>query len=95
VNSSYACWLIFSRPPLTSIGAKVTDFICTPLTSLAQSKTRAFVIFSCLLGAVLKFPRALLFFMFLHFLGAGFWAWRALGGLLAHGMKRDENVHLR
>jgi hypothetical protein len=27
-------------------GAKVADFICTPLTSLALSKTRAFVIFS-------------------------------------------------
>jgi hypothetical protein len=32
---------------------KVTDFICTPLMSLAQSKARAFIIFSCL-GAVLK-----------------------------------------
>jgi hypothetical protein len=24
----------------------------------------------------------------------GFGAWRVLGGLLAHGMRRDENVHL-
>jgi hypothetical protein len=29
------------------------------------------------------------------FFCAGFWAWRAFGGLLAHGMRRDENVNLR
>jgi hypothetical protein len=29
-------------------GAKVTYFICTPLTALARSKTRAFVIFPAL-----------------------------------------------
>jgi hypothetical protein len=29
-------------------GTKVSDFICTPLTSLARSKTHAFVIFSYL-----------------------------------------------
>jgi hypothetical protein len=71
-------------------GAKITDFICAPRTSLARSKTRAFVIFSCL-GAVLKFPLAHLFG---HFC-VGFWTWCAFGGLLAHGMRRDENVHLR
>jgi hypothetical protein len=71
-------------------GAKVTDFICTSLTSLARSKTRAFVIFSC--GFKISTGDALLIFLFFC---AGFGAWRAFGGLLAHGMRRDENVHLR
>jgi hypothetical protein len=35
--------------PISDVnGAKVIDFICTPLTSLARSKTRAFVIFPAL-----------------------------------------------
>jgi hypothetical protein len=74
-------------------GAEVTDFICTHLTSLARSKTRAFVIFF-LLGCGFKISTgaALLTFLFCF---AGCWTWRAFGGLLAHGMRRDENVHLR
>jgi hypothetical protein len=43
-------------------GAKGSDFICTPLTaSLARSKTRAFVIFSCLGAALLECDDILFF----------------------------------
>jgi hypothetical protein len=50
-------------------GAKVSDFICSPLTSLARSKTRVFVIFSCL-GAT----GAAHLLNVMTFFGADFWA---------------------
>jgi hypothetical protein len=57
-----------------------------------------FVHFSCL-GAVLKFPRALLFSHFSRdifvFFAQVFWLGVLFSGLLPHGMRLDENVHLR
>jgi hypothetical protein len=60
--------------------AKVTDFICTPLTSLARSKHLLF------------FPA---WFDIIVFLRGVFGLGALSAGLLAHGMRRDENVHLR
>jgi hypothetical protein len=59
-------------------GAKVTDFICNAhQTSLARSKTHAFVIFSCV-GAVFKISTGAALDIFF----AGFWVGALSAGCL-------------
>jgi hypothetical protein len=67
----------------------------SPISSvhLWRQNTCICYFFLLLIGCGFKISTGAALLTFLFFC-AGFWAWRAFGGLLAHEMRRDENVHL-